>query len=163
MRHDEIVFLVHPEQSDQVPGMVERYQSLIERCNGKVHRVEDWGRSQMTFPIAKIHKAHYIMMNVEIDGEVLKELESAFRFNDAVIRNLIIKRNEAITGHSKIFEEEMRDQEKEREREARREQEYAERRAQREDGDDSSDDEPSDDEDRVDDEDDDGDDEEENQ
>lgn len=163
MRHYEIVFLVHPDQSDQVPGMVERYQSLIERGNGKVHRVEDWGRRQMTFPIAKIHKAHYIMMNVEIDGEVLKELESAFRFNDAVIRNLIIKRNEAITGHSKIFEEEMRDQEKEREREARREQEYAERRAQREDGDDSSDDEPSDDEDRVDDEDDDGDDEEENQ
>ncbi|MEZ5553560.1 MAG: 30S ribosomal protein S6 [Pseudomonadales bacterium] len=158
MRHYEIVFLVHPDQSDQVPGMIERYQSLIERGNGKVHRTEDWGRRQMTFPIAKIHKAHYIMMNVEIDGETLKELESAFRFNDAVIRNLIIKRKEAITGHSKIFEEELRDQEKEREREARREQEYAERRAQREDGDDSNDD----DEDQTDDNDDeDGDDDEE--
>jgi len=134
MRHYEIVFLVHPDQSDQVPGMIERYQSLIERGNGKVHRIEDWGRRQMTFPIAKIHKAHYVMMNVEVDGDTLKELESAFRFNDAVIRNLIIKRKVAITGHSKIYEEELREQEKDREREARREQEYAERRSQQDDG-----------------------------
>jgi small subunit ribosomal protein S6 len=129
MRHYEVVFLVHPDQSDQVPGMIERYQSLIEKDGGKVHRTEDWGRRQLTFPISKIHKAHYIMMNIEVAGDVLVELESAFRFNDAVIRNMIIRRKEAITGNSKIYEEELREQEKEKEREQRREQEYAERRA----------------------------------
>ncbi len=129
MRHYEVVFLVHPDQSDQVPGMIERYQSLIEKDGGKVHRTEDWGRRQLAFPISKIHKAHYIMMNIEVDGDVLTELESAFRFNDAVIRNMIIRRKEAITGNSKIYEEELREQEKEKEREQRREQEYAERRA----------------------------------
>ena len=129
MRHYEVVFLVHPDQSDQVPGMIERYQSLIEKDGGKVHRTEDWGRRQLAFPISKIHKAHYIMMNIEVDGDVLAELESAFRFNDAVIRNMIIRRKEAITGNSKIYEEELREQEKEKEREQRREQEYAERRA----------------------------------
>jgi small subunit ribosomal protein S6 len=132
MRHYEVVFLVHPDQSDQVPGMIERYQGLIERGNGVVHRLEDWGRRLLTFPIAKIHKAHYIMMNIEVNGDVLKELESAFRFNDAVIRNMFIRRKEAVTGNSKIYEEELRDQEKDRERELRREQEYAERRATRE-------------------------------
>lgn len=132
MRHYEVVFLVHPDQSDQVPGMIERYQQLIERGNGVVHRLEDWGRRQLTFPVAKIHKAHYILMNVELDAETLAELESAFRFNDAVIRNLIIKRKEAVTGNSKIYEEELKEQEKEREREQRREQEYAERRARQE-------------------------------
>lgn len=136
MRHYEVVFLVHPDQSDQVPGMIERYQSLIERGEGKVHRLEDWGRRQLTFPIHKIHKAHYIMMNIEVDGDTLSELESAFRFNDAVIRNMIIKRKAAVTGHSKIFEEELREQEKEKEREQRREQEYAERRARAEGSDD---------------------------
>ena len=130
MRHYEVVFLVHPDQSDQVPGMVERYREMIERGNGVVHRLEDWGRRQLTFPVAKIHKAHYIMMNVEVEGETLAELESAFRFNDAVIRNMIIKRKAAVTGNSKIYEEELREQEKDREREQRREQEYAERRAQ---------------------------------
>ena len=129
MRHYEVVFLVHPDQSDQVPGMIERYQSLIEKDGGSVHRIEDWGRRQLTFPISKIHKAHYIMMNIEVGSEVLTELESAFRFNDAVIRNMIIRRKEAVTGNSKIYEEELRDQEKEKEREQRREQEYAERRA----------------------------------
>jgi small subunit ribosomal protein S6 len=129
MRHYEVVFLVHPDQSDQVPGMVERYQALIERGEGAVHRVEDWGRRQLTFPISKIHKAHYIMMNIEVGGDTLAELESAFRFNDAVIRNMVIRRKEAVTGTSKIYEEELREQEKEREREQRREQEYAERRA----------------------------------
>jgi small subunit ribosomal protein S6 len=129
MRHYEVVFLVHPDQSDQVPGMIERYQSLIEKDGGSVHRTEDWGRRQLTFPISKIHKAHYIMMNIEVGSEVLTELESAFRFNDAVIRNMIIRRKEAVTGNSKIYEEELRDQEKEKEREQRREQEYAERRA----------------------------------
>ncbi len=129
MRHYEVVFLVHPDQSDQVPGMIERYQSLIEKDGGQVHRTEDWGRRQLAFPISKIHKAHYIMMNIEVDGDVLSELESAFRFNDAVIRNMIIRRKEAVTGNSKIYEEELREQEKEKEREQRREQEYAERRA----------------------------------
>jgi small subunit ribosomal protein S6 len=132
MRHYEVVFLVHPDQSDQVPGMIERYQALIERGNGVVHRLEDWGRRQLAYPIAKIHKAHYIMLNIEVDADTLKELESAFRFNDAVIRNMFIRRKAAVTGNSKIYEEELREQEKDREREARREQEYAERRASRE-------------------------------
>jgi small subunit ribosomal protein S6 len=143
MRHYEVVFLVHPDQSDQVPGMIERYQSLIERGEGKVHRVEDWGRRQLAFPISKIHKAHYIMMNVEVGAETLTELESAFRFNDAVIRNMILRRKAAVTGTSKIYEEELREQEKEKEREQRREQEYAERRARA----DSSDSDEADDED----------------
>ena len=132
MRHYEVVFMVHPDQSDQVPGMIERYQSLIEKGNGVVHRLEDWGRRQLTFPVSKIHKAHYIMMNIEVGGDTLTELESAFRFNDAVIRNMVIRRKAAVTGNSKIYEEELRDQEKDREREQRREQEYAERRAQQE-------------------------------
>lgn len=129
MRHYEVVFLVHPDQSDQVPGMIERYQSLIERGEGKVHRLEDWGRRQLAFPISKIHKAHYIMMNIEVEADTLTELESAFRFNDAVIRNMVLRRKAAVTGNSKIYEEELREQEKEKEREQRREQEYAERRA----------------------------------
>ena len=129
MRHYEVVFLVHPDQSDQVPGMVERYQTLIERGKGVVHRLEDWGRRQLTFPVAKIHKAHFIMMNIEVDGPTLVELESAFRFNDAVIRNLVIRRKKAVTGNSKIYEEELREQEKDKEREQRREKEYAERRS----------------------------------
>ena len=129
MRHYEVVFLVHPDQSDQVPGMVERYQTLIERGKGVVHRLEDWGRRQLTFPVAKIHKAHFIMMNIEVDGPTLVELESAFRFNDAVIRNLVIRRKTAVTGNSKIYEEELREQEKDKEREQRREKEYAERRS----------------------------------
>ena len=90
MRHYEVVFLVHPDQSDQVPGMVGRYQALIERGGGTVHRMEDWGRRQLTFPINKIHKAHYILMNIEVNGETLEELASAFRFNDAVLRHLTI-------------------------------------------------------------------------
>ena len=129
MRHYEIVFLVHPDQSDQVPGMIDRYQSLIERVAGIVHRLEDWGRRQLAFPVAKIHKAHYIMMNIEVDGPTLTELESAFRFNDAVIRNLVVRRKGPVTGNSKIYEEELREQEKDKEREARREEEYAERRS----------------------------------
>ncbi len=123
MRHYEVVFLVHPDQSDQVPGMLERYQALIEKGEGKVHRVEDWGRRQLAYPIAKIHKAHYALMNVEIDSDTLTELESAFRFNDAVIRNMIIRRKEAVTGNSKIYEEELKEQERDRERESRRREE----------------------------------------
>jgi small subunit ribosomal protein S6 len=128
MRHYEVVFLVHPDQSDQVPGMIERYQQLIERGSGALHRLEDWGRRQLAFPIAKIHKAHYVMMNIEVDSPTLAELESAFRFNDAVLRNMVIRRKEAITGTSKIYEEELREQERDREREQRREEESAARR-----------------------------------
>ena len=127
MRHYEIVFLVHPDQSDQVPGMVERYHAMIERGNGTVHRSEDWGRRQLAFPIAKIHKAHYIMFNVEINQETLDELESAFRFNDAVIRSLVIRRKAPVVGNSKLYEEELREQEKDRERDRRREEDNAAR------------------------------------
>ena len=127
MRHYEIVFLVHPDQSDQVPGMVERYHAMIERGNGTVHRSEDWGRRQLAFPISKIHKAHYIMLNVEINQETLDELESAFRFNDAVIRSLVIRRKAPVVGNSKLYEEELREQEKDRERDRRREEDSAAR------------------------------------
>ena len=105
MRHYEVVFLVHPDQSDQVPGMIERYQGLIEKDGGKVHRTEDWGRRQLAFPISKIHKAHYIMMNIEVGSDVLTELESAFRFNDAVIRHLTLSCNAAITEKSAMMVE----------------------------------------------------------
>lgn len=131
MRHYEVVFMVHPDQSDQVPGMVERYKALVERGGGAVHRSEDWGRRQLTFPVAKIHKAHYILMNIEVDKPTLDELTSAFRFNDAVIRNMIISRKRAYTEISKIYEEELKDQEKDRERERRREEEAAQRAAER--------------------------------
>ena len=102
MRHYEVVFLVHPDQSEQVPAMIERYRSGIESKGGKIHRLEDWGRRQLAYPINKIHKAHYVLMNIECDQEALDELESAFRFNDAVIRNLILSRNEAITEASQL-------------------------------------------------------------
>ena len=116
MRHYEIVLLVHPDQSDQVPGMIERYGATIEKANGIVHRSEDLGRRQLAFPISKIHKAHYILFNVEVEQDVLDELESAFRFNDAVIRTMVIRRKGIITGNSLLYEEELRDKEKDRER-----------------------------------------------
>ena len=100
MRHFEICFLVHPDQSEQVPAMLERYRNLIESRNGKVHRVEDWGRRQLAFPIVKLHKAHYILLNIECDNETLAELEGAFRFNDAVLRHLTVRRQEAIVEQS---------------------------------------------------------------
>ena len=131
MRHYEVVIMVHRDHSDQVPGMIERYRALIARGGGRIHRVEDWGRRQLAYPVAKIHKAHYVLMNIEVSGETLTELESAFRFNDAVIRNLIIKRREAATGTSKIYEEELREQEKERERDRRRDEEVRARVARR--------------------------------
>ena len=105
MRHYEVVFLVHPDQSEQVPAMVERYRSMIENEGGAIHRFEDWGRRQLAYPIQKIHKAHYILMNIECSQEVLDELSSAFRFNDAVLRNMIIKRNEAVTDSSIMMNE----------------------------------------------------------
>jgi len=129
MRHYEVVFLVHPDQSDQVPGMIERYHAMIERGNGVIHRTEDWGRRQLAFPVGKVHKAHYLLMNIEVDQIVHDELQSAFRFNDAVIRSLVIRRQAAEVGNSKIYEEELRDQEKDKERERRREEEYAARSA----------------------------------
>ena len=110
MRHYEIVFLVHPDQSEQVPHMVERYRASIENSGGTVHRLEDWGRRQLAFPINKIHKAHYVLMNVECGNEALAEIESAFRFNDAVLRNLIIRRKAAITEASPLAKEEEKDE-----------------------------------------------------
>ena len=97
MRHYEIVFMVHPDQSEQVPAMIDRYKAIVEGDGGSVHRLEDWGRRQLAYPINKIHKAHYVLMNVECSGEALAELESAFRFNDAVIRNMVLARKEAET------------------------------------------------------------------
>lgn len=97
MRHYEIVFLVHPDQSEQVPAMIERYKGMITAGGGQVHRLEDWGRRQLTFPIAKVHKAHYVLMNIECDGKTLAELEGSFRFSDAVIRHLTTRMNAAVT------------------------------------------------------------------
>ena len=106
MRHYEIVFLVHPDQSEQVPAMVDRYKSMIEGDGGSIHRLEDWGRRQLAYPINKVHKAHYVLMNVECGGDVLAEIESAFRFNDAVLRHLVIRRKAAITEASPLAKEE---------------------------------------------------------
>ena len=103
MRHYEVVFLVHPDQSEQVAGMVERYSSSVETGGGKVHRSEDWGRRQLAYPINKIHKAHYVLMNIECGQEVLEELNSTFRYNDAIIRSMVIRRKEAITAESPIM------------------------------------------------------------
>jgi small subunit ribosomal protein S6 len=100
MRHYEICFLVHPDQSEQVPAMLERYRSIVEAADGKIHRVEDWGRRQLAYPIAKLHKAHYVLMNIECDGATLAELEGIFRFNDAVLRHLTVRRQEAIVEQS---------------------------------------------------------------
>jgi len=102
MRHYEIVFMVHPDQSEQVGGMIERYTKMIKESEGAVHRLEDWGRRQLAYPINKIHKAHYVLMNIECGQEVLDELTSLFRYNDAIIRNLVIKRDEAISELSPI-------------------------------------------------------------
>jgi small subunit ribosomal protein S6 len=97
MRHYEIVFLVHPDQSEQVPAMLERYKGMIAAGNGTVHRLEDWGRRQLAFPITKVHKAHYVLMNLECDNKTLNELTGAFRFSDAVLRHLVIKMDAAVT------------------------------------------------------------------
>lgn len=103
MRHYEIVILVHPDQSEQVPAMIERYQGIITSNKGKVHRLEDWGRRLLAYPINKIHKAHYVLMNIECGGESLNQLTDAFRFNDAVLRNLVIKKNKVVTQPSPLF------------------------------------------------------------
>ncbi|MBM3393283.1 MAG: 30S ribosomal protein S6 [Betaproteobacteria bacterium] len=106
MRHYEIVFIVHPDQSEQVPAMIERYRGMVGGRSGKIHRLEDWGRRQMTYPIQKVHKAHYVLMNIECDQETLGELEHAFKFNDAVLRHLIIKMDAAVSAPSPMMKEE---------------------------------------------------------
>jgi small subunit ribosomal protein S6 len=105
MRHYEIVFMVHPDQSDQVPAMIERYRGIIESAKGTVHRLEDWGRRQLAYPIKKLVKAHYVLMNVETDQDALAELEEAFRFNDAVLRHLTVRCDEAYTDPSPMMQE----------------------------------------------------------
>ena len=105
MRHYEVVFLVHPDQSEQVPAMIDRYRTIIESQSGKVHRQEDWGRRQLAYPINKIHKAHYVLFNIECVLETLRELESAFKFNDAVIRSMVLSRKEAVTVASPMVKE----------------------------------------------------------
>jgi small subunit ribosomal protein S6 len=106
MRHYEIVFLVHPDQSEQVSGMIERYQESIEKEQGRVHRLEDWGRRQLAYPIDKIHKAHYVLMNIECDQPTLDQLTHGFRFNDAVLRHLVVLRDEAVTESSPMMQKE---------------------------------------------------------
>jgi small subunit ribosomal protein S6 len=119
MRHYEIVFLVHPDQSEQVPAMVERYTAAVEGDGGKVHRLEDWGRRQLAYPIAKIHKAHYVLMNVECTQAAVDELENAFRFNDAVIRRMIARMDSAATEESPLAKAKEEEDRKQAEREAR--------------------------------------------
>ncbi len=109
MRHYEIVFMVHPDQSEQVPGMVERYKGQIQEGGGVIHRLEDWGRRQLAYPINKIHKAHYVMLNLECSQEVLDELSSAFKFNDAVLRNMVLRRDAAVTDQSVLAKASERD------------------------------------------------------
>jgi small subunit ribosomal protein S6 len=106
MRHYEIVFIVHPDQSEQVPQMVERYKGLIAQRNGQVHRLEDWGRRQLAYSIQKLHKAHYVLMNIECDGETLAELEHSFKFSDAVLRHLIVRMPKAVNAPSPMMKEE---------------------------------------------------------
>ncbi|WP_428819872.1 30S ribosomal protein S6 [Microbulbifer sp. MCCC 1A16149] len=130
MRHYEIVFLVHPDQSEQVPGMVERYTATIKESGGDVHRLEDWGRRRLAYPINKIHKAHYILMNVECTEEALAELTTNFKYNDAVLRNLVIREDEAITEESPIMKAEKESRER---KAARAERSERRERAERED------------------------------
>ncbi|MCB1670217.1 MAG: 30S ribosomal protein S6 [Gammaproteobacteria bacterium] len=148
MRHYEVVFLVHPDQSEQVSGMIEKYTQLITESGGKVHRLEDWGRRQLAYPINKIHKAHYVLMNVECEQEALDELTTLFRYNDAVLRNLVIKMKEAVTGESLILKQERESKERRARAEQRRkmeEQAAAADRSRSDRSDDDSDEDDSDD------------------
>jgi small subunit ribosomal protein S6 len=106
MRHYEIVFIVHPDQSEQVPAMIERYRAMVSTGGGVIHRLEDWGRRQLAYPIQKIHKAHYVLLNIECEQAVLNEIENAFRFNDAVLRHLTVRMDEAVTAPSPMMREE---------------------------------------------------------
>ncbi len=139
MRHYEIVLLVHPDQSEQVSAMVERYRSVVEENGGAVHRHEDWGRRQLAFPIEKVHKAHYLLFNVECDADVLAELKNMFKFSDAVIRNLVVRMDKAVTEPSPMMRE---DSEEEGERKGERK---GEKEGRREDREQASDDDSSDD------------------
>lgn len=146
MRHYEIVLLVHPDQSDQVPGMLERYRTLVENNGGTVHRSEDWGRLQLAYTIAKLHKAHYLMLNIECDAATLEELEGIFRFNDAILRHLTVRKDEAETEPSVMLKRKENKDERERSRRASYDDDS---------DDDDSDDDDSDDDDSVSDSDDD--------
>ena len=138
MRHYEVVFLVHPDQSEQVPGMVDRYKSAIEASGGKIHRLEDWGRRQLAYPIEDIHKAHYILLNIECGQQALDELTTNFRYNDAVLRNMVMRRDEAVTDESLIMKAENEDRRRKAEQPARAPR--AEESSQDDAADDSSDD-----------------------
>lgn len=109
MRHYEIVFLFHPDQSEQVPAMVERYEALVQKQQGRLHRKEDWGRRQLAYPIQDVHKAHYILLNIECGQSTLDELKNAFKFNDAIIRHLIIRKKQAVTSESVMMKKESKD------------------------------------------------------
>ncbi|MDR9467706.1 30S ribosomal protein S6 [Marinospirillum sp.] len=122
MRHYEIIFMVHPDQSDQVPAMIERYTNLVTESQGQVHRLEDWGRRHLAYPINKITKAHYVLMNLECQESVIAELEEIFRYNDAVIRNLIVRMNEAVTEPSPMKASESREDRRRDDRDNRQEQ-----------------------------------------
>jgi len=123
MRHYEVVFLVHPDQSEQVPGMIERYTQLMADSGGQIHRLEDWGRRQLAYPINKIHKAHYVLLNIECNGEALEELTTLFRFNDAVLRNLVIKAKAPVTEESLILKGEREGKERKQRAEQKRKME----------------------------------------
>lgn len=140
MRHYEIVFLVHPSQSEQVPAMLDRYRSNLEARGGQIHRLEDWGRRQLAYPINKVHKAHYVLMNIECDDEARVELEGLFRFNDAVIRSMVLTRDEAVTEQSPMMKPEREERPRDRDRgdrggdrERRPRREESENRGERED------------------------------
>jgi len=114
MRHYEIVFMVHPDQSEQVPSMIEKYKGILETDGGTIHRLEDWGRRQLAYPIEKLHKAHYVLINAEATAEAVEELETAFRFNDIILRNLVMRTKAAVTEQSPMAKEERREERKER-------------------------------------------------
>lgn len=114
MRHYEIVFMVHPDQSEQVPGMIERYTGILTNGGGTIHRLEDWGRRQLAYPIEKLHKAHYVLINAEASAEAVDELETAFRFNDVVLRNMIMRTKGAVTEASPMAKEERREKREEK-------------------------------------------------
>lgn len=146
MRHYEIVYLVHPDQSEQVTAMADRYKAVITEGGGKVHRYEDWGRRQLAFPIKKIHKAHYILMNIEVSQETLREIENLFRFNDAIIRSLVLKMKDAETEPSAMMREVEAERQRDEEREAAR-QASADAAAAEEEADDIDEDDEDDDDD----------------
>jgi len=139
MRHYEIVFMVHPDQSDQVGGMTERYSKIVTDTGGTVHRLEDWGRRQLAYPINKIHKAHYVLMNIECAQEALDEITTLFRYNDAVLRNMVIKRKEAVSEMSEIMKQENESRERKARATARMQEEESRYNARQEESDDDDD------------------------